>query len=148
MDAEEFRHQRQRLHRLSSLISGRVNLEVLPQMKTAFAVATLSVWTLALLIGIGFAVVGEVNGNNNQTLEILNLRAESQALASELGALKSERVSLKSQQASLETERDSLAGELGALKSQRASLETERDSLTGERDLLLDTCNSERGSTG
>ena len=56
-------------------------------MKKAFAAAILAVWTLAFLIAIGFAVVGEVNATNrlpweNHTLrqEILSLKFERQKL--------------------------------------------------------------------
>ena len=64
-------------------------------MTKAFAVASLAVWTLGLLIGIGFAVVGEVNGNNDLPLENRQLLTEIQSLTSErdslLESVKSER---------------------------------------------------------
>ena len=64
-------------------------------MKKAFAVSTLAVWTLALLIGLGFAVVNKANGTNMLLLENRQLGIESRSLASErdslLEAVKSER---------------------------------------------------------
>ena len=64
-------------------------------MKKAFAVSTLSVWILALLIGLGFAVVNKVNATNTLLLENRQLGIESRSLESErdslLEAVKSER---------------------------------------------------------
>ena len=64
-------------------------------MKKAFAASTLAVWTLALLIGLGFAVVNKANGTNMLLLENRQLGIESRSLASErdslLEAVKSER---------------------------------------------------------
>ena len=51
------------------------------------AIKTVATWRLGLLIGISFAVVGEVNGTNNQVSEILELRSESRSLAGERESL-------------------------------------------------------------
>lgn len=56
-------------------------------MKKAFAVASLAVWTLGLLIGIGFAVQGEVNATNNLPFENRRMLTEIQSLASERDSL-------------------------------------------------------------
>ena len=45
-------------------------------MKKAFLVASLSVWTLGLLVGIGFSVVGQVAGAQQLAGENYQLRAE------------------------------------------------------------------------
>ena len=64
-------------------------------MKKAFAISSLSVWTLALLIGLGIAVMQQVNSTNTLFLENRQLGIHSQSLASErdslLEAVKSER---------------------------------------------------------
>ena len=49
-------------------------------MKKAFAIASIAVWTLGLLIGLGFVVVGQVNATNR-------LPAENYALLQEVSAL-------------------------------------------------------------
>jgi hypothetical protein len=60
-------------------------------MEKAFAVANLSVWALGLLVGIGFAVVGEVNGTDALAGRIFQLKTESQSLAIERDIFKDER---------------------------------------------------------
>ena len=64
-------------------------------MKKAFAISSLSVWTLALLIGLGIAVMQQVNSTNTLFLENRQLGIHSQSLASErdslLQSVKSER---------------------------------------------------------
>ena len=49
-------------------------------MKKAFLVASLSVWTLGLLVGIGFSVVGQVAGAQQLPGENYQLRAERDSL--------------------------------------------------------------------
>ena len=49
-------------------------------MKKAFMIASLSVWTLGLLIGIGFAVLGEVTGVQQLPGENYQLRIERDSL--------------------------------------------------------------------
>ena len=49
-------------------------------MKNAFLVASLSVWTLGLLVGIGFSVVGHVTGVQQLPGENYQLRAERDSL--------------------------------------------------------------------
>ena len=49
-------------------------------MKKAFLVASLSVWTLGLLVGIGFSVVGQVAGVQQLPGENYQLRAERDSL--------------------------------------------------------------------
>ena len=49
-------------------------------MKKAFLVASLSVWTLGLLVGIGFSVVGQVAGVQQLPSENYQLRAERDSL--------------------------------------------------------------------
>jgi len=56
-------------------------------MKKAFAVATVSVWTLGLLIGVGFAVAGEIIATNDLPAENLQLAKVRDAL---LDSVKSE----------------------------------------------------------
>ena len=56
-------------------------------MKKAFALATVSVWTLGLLIGIGFGVVGHVNATNKLPLENRQLVTENRSLAMERDSL-------------------------------------------------------------
>lgn len=64
-------------------------------MKKAFMISSLSVWTLALLIGVVFAVVGQVTG--------------VQQLPGENYQLRTERDSLKE---TIATERDKHAGDI------------------------------------
>ena len=54
-------------------------------MKKAFAVATLTVWSLGLLIGLGFGVVGLVNATGKLPLENRQLLAENRSLATKVG---------------------------------------------------------------
>ena len=49
-------------------------------MKKAFMVVSLTVWTLGLLIGIGFSVVGQVTGVQQLPGENYQLRAERDSL--------------------------------------------------------------------
>ncbi len=49
-------------------------------MKKAFLVASLSVWTLGLLVGIGFSVAGQVVGVQQLPGENYQLRAEWDSL--------------------------------------------------------------------
>ena len=49
-------------------------------MKKVFLVASLSVWTLGLLVGIGFSVVGQVTGVQQLPGENYQLRAERDSL--------------------------------------------------------------------
>ena len=49
-------------------------------MKKAFLVASLSVWTLGLLVGIGFSIVGQVAGAQQLPGENYQLRAERDSL--------------------------------------------------------------------
>lgn len=49
-------------------------------MKKAFVIASLSVWTLGLLLGIGFSVAGQVAGVNQLPGENYQLRAERDSL--------------------------------------------------------------------
>lgn len=56
-------------------------------MKKAFAVATVSVWTLGLLIGLGFGVLGLVNATNKLPLENRQLLTENRSLAMERDSL-------------------------------------------------------------
>lgn len=56
-------------------------------MKKAFAVSGLAVWTLGLLVGLGFAVVGHVNATNQLPWKNLQLINENQSLESEQDAL-------------------------------------------------------------
>ena len=51
-----------------------------PAVKKAFLVASLSVWTLGLLVGIGFSVVGQVAGAQQLPGENYQLRAERDSL--------------------------------------------------------------------
>ena len=49
-------------------------------MKKAFLVASLSVWTLGLLVGVGFSVVGHVTGVQQLPGENYQLRVERDSL--------------------------------------------------------------------
>ena len=49
-------------------------------MKKAFLVASLSVWTLGLLVGVGFSVVGHVTGVQQLPGENYQLRVERNSL--------------------------------------------------------------------
>ncbi len=49
-------------------------------MKKAFLVTSLSVWTLSLLVGIGFSVVGHVKGVQQLPGENYQLRVERDSL--------------------------------------------------------------------
>ena len=49
-------------------------------MKKAFMIASLAVWTLGLLVGIGFSVVGQVTGVQQLPGENYQLRAERDSL--------------------------------------------------------------------
>ncbi len=49
-------------------------------MKKAFLIASLSVWTLGLLVGIGFSVAGQVAGVKQLPSENYQLRAERDSL--------------------------------------------------------------------
>ena len=49
-------------------------------MKKAFMIASLTVWTIGLLVGIGFSVVGQVAGVNQLPGENYQLRAERDSL--------------------------------------------------------------------
>ena len=71
-------------------------------MKKAFAVASLAVWTLGLLIGIGFAVAGTVNATNR-------LPAENHALLQEVASLKFGQQKLLETLAAERTQRNGLA---------------------------------------
>ena len=51
-----------------------------PAVKKAFLVASLSVWTLGLLVGIGFSIVGQVAGVQQLPGENYQLRAERDSL--------------------------------------------------------------------
>ena len=63
-------------------------------MKKAFAISGLTVWTLGLVIGLGFAVVGQMNGTNKLPFENRRLQTENRSLSSERDSL---RVSLKTE---------------------------------------------------
>ena len=49
-------------------------------MKKAFLVASLCVWTLGLLVGVGFSVVGHVTGVQQLPGENYQLRVERNSL--------------------------------------------------------------------
>ena len=49
-------------------------------MKKAFIIASLAVWTLGLLVGVGFSVVGHVTGVQQLPSENYQLRAERDSL--------------------------------------------------------------------
>lgn len=49
-------------------------------MKKAFVIASLSVWTVSLLVGIGFSLAGQVAGVNQLPGENYQLRAERDSL--------------------------------------------------------------------
>ena len=55
-----------------------------PTVKKAFMIASLAVWTLSLVTGIGFAVVGEVTGVKQLPDENYQLRAERDSLRDEM----------------------------------------------------------------
>ena len=52
-------------------------------MRKAFKTASLAVWMLSLLVGIGFAVAGEVTGANDLPYENQRLRGERLSLTTE-----------------------------------------------------------------
>ena len=56
-------------------------------MKKFFAVGSVAVWTLDLIIGIGFAVLGEISATNSLPLENRQLLTEIYSLASERDSL-------------------------------------------------------------
>ena len=49
-------------------------------MKKAFVVATVAVWALGLIIGLGFGVAGELTGTNKFPGKIHQLRTERNSL--------------------------------------------------------------------
>jgi len=65
-------------------------------MKKALVIASLFIWTLGLVVGLGFAIAGEVTAINN-------LPAENQQLKREHKAMKSDRDSFAN---SLKIERE------------------------------------------
>jgi hypothetical protein len=58
-----------------------------PLLKRAFTIAGLIEWTLSLVVGMGFAIAGQVTGINHLPFENHNLREESQSLATERDSL-------------------------------------------------------------
>ena len=56
-------------------------------MKKFFAVGSVAVWTLGLIIGIGFAVLGEISATNSLPLENRQLLTEIYPLGSERDSL-------------------------------------------------------------
>ena len=57
-------------------------------MKKAFAVASLAVWTLAILVGVGLAVVGQVNATNRLPVENLVLLQKVSSLEQDVSSLR------------------------------------------------------------
>ena len=62
-------------------------------MKKAFGIVSLTIYSFGLIIGLGFAVVGEVNGSNKfigdkvaLTHEVASLEAEQQTLMDTMAA--------------------------------------------------------------
>ena len=80
-------------------------------MKKAFTIATLGIWVLSLLIGMGFAVAGEVTGDNE-------LPFENQHLRSARLSLTTERDSLLESIAVARTEHDNYLAAIGRLEFQ------------------------------
>jgi len=49
-------------------------------MKKAFAIASVSIWTIGLVLGLGFAVAGEVTAINDLPAENQQLKREHKAM--------------------------------------------------------------------
>ena len=49
-------------------------------MKKAFAIASVSIWTIGLVLGLGFSVAGEVTAINDLPGENLQLKREHKAM--------------------------------------------------------------------
>jgi hypothetical protein len=71
-------------------------------VKKAFMISSLSVWTLALLIGVVFAVVGQVTGVQQLPGENYQLRTERDSLKETIATDKE----------TIATERDKHAGDI------------------------------------
>ena len=63
-------------------------------MKKAFAVASISVWTLGLIIGLGLGVAAQVDATNRLPLENRILRQEVLSTQQEVSSIKIEQQNL------------------------------------------------------
>ena len=56
-------------------------------MKKAFVVASISIWAIGLVIGIGFSIVGEITAVNNLPAENQELRREHKAMEADRNSI-------------------------------------------------------------
>lgn len=87
-------------------------------MKKAFTIASLVVWTLGLLVGMGFAVAGEVTETNKLPGENHLLWTENNRLQTENNRLQTERDSLENTVATERNRVDRYLASIGHLEFQ------------------------------